>query len=94
MVRNLSPGDKVLVRHWDERPSHWNSQGLMDKWQGEAVTVRSVNCANVKIEEDADDRPRSGYRGWNWNLEDFILLKRGKIEDPNKAFKFKHRRNL
>lgn len=71
----LYPGVKVrIIDSWAELPSHdrWQaSNGMMDHWLGQIVTIRKVPNHNggwFKIEEDSDER--SG-EGWVWRANGF-----------------------
>ena len=35
----IQPGMKLCIKAFDERPEHWNDDGLMDKYMGCVVTV-------------------------------------------------------
>ena len=58
-------GKKVKVKIYNKRPIFWSSDGGMDKFMGQIVTMN--NCVGkhkwVKIKEDKDR--------WVWKEEDF-----------------------
>lgn len=76
-VRQLVPGDQVkIVDEWVEGCNE-NSDGDMDKWLGEVMTVRSVEDDEydgpiVHMEEDIEELFGCG---WSWfppAIEDVI----------------------
>jgi len=59
------PGHKYKIRKWKKRPGFWNSDGHMDMWQGQIVTIHSVKSSRwIKIEEDCHE--------WVWREVDFV----------------------
>ncbi len=67
-LENIKKGTKLRVKKFNKRPVHWNSDGLMDKYMGQFVTVRDISqCINqIRIEE----APR-----WHWYPSDFEYVK-------------------
>lgn len=65
-IRNIHVGDKVrIVDKWC-MGCRQNGGGLMDKWLGGVLTVRSVCGDYIKLEEDADDFYGNTTPGWDW----------------------------
>lgn len=89
IYKNIEVGKKYRIKSWKVRPSHWNSAGLMDKYQGQIVTIRRITYGSVRIEEDQDDRDLRG--GWSWNTNDFADPEIDAESDPNMAFLMKRR---
>ena len=80
-MRKYKIGDKVQIRTWLKRPSHWNSDGRMDHWQGKIVIIRDFNGYNdYLIIEDRKERP-GGKCGWVWEESDFIPINYDYLED-------------
>jgi len=79
-------GDKVIISEGLREHPERNSQGEMDHWIGEVMTVRKTetnpfhNCTIYRTEEDIDER--SG-RGWVW-FEDMIEGLAGDLIEVNK----------
>lgn len=74
----MKVGDKVRVKQYTERPWYWNSNGDMDYLMGKVVTVKSIECKNVEIAEDAK---------WLFDVSDFepalpLDIKRVIYNDP------------
>lgn len=69
----IKVGDKVRIKKFSERPSHWNNHGEMDKWMGKVMTVKDKVSNRFFMEEDKCERPISG---WAWRESDFV-----KVED-------------
>lgn len=69
----IKVGDKVRIKKFSERPSHWNNHGEMDKWMGKVMTVKDKVSNGFFMEEDKCERPISG---WAWRESDFE-----KVED-------------
>lgn len=67
-------GDKVRVKVFDKRPSHWHSAGHMDCWMGKVVTIRSIGTYDTKIIEDEDAFHENVAAGWNWKESDFETI--------------------
>lgn len=67
----LTVGQKVRVKRYDQRPNRWNPDGKMDKYMGKAVTIRAIAGDMVRIEEDKNERED----GWICKIEDFIPVK-------------------
>ena len=68
-------GQKVRVKKFDVRPSHWNTDGKMDKWMGKDVTIkRTPNeiSSSYKIEEDVGEWGNGS--GWFWKESDFETI--------------------
>lgn len=64
LMRYLRPGMKVrIVDEWNECCAQ-NSEGLMDRWLGQVMTVRQVNTADANMEEDQGELFDGG---WYWN---------------------------
>lgn len=65
MKAKYKVGDKVrIVKKWSGDGLE-NSEGKMDKWLGETMTIRNINHGyeTYKMEEDRNE----GYLGgWNW----------------------------
>jgi hypothetical protein len=60
-------GDRVIVKSFGKRPSHWNSQGLMDQYMGQTVTIKEfLGGHSYIIEEDSEL-----YGGFYWSEKDF-----------------------
>jgi len=66
----IEPGAKVRIKHFDERPDHWNDTGKMDHWMGKTVTIREISTPSVYITETSD----LDYREWRWDKSDFEPL--------------------
>lgn len=71
----LCPGMRVKIRTYSRTPEFWNDEGLMDKWMGKEVTIRSISGHFFQIEEDPD---------WAWRLSDVQSII--KSDDPNLIF--------
>ena len=57
-------GDRVrIVSEWNNE-CHQNPEGLMDRWLGATMTIKSWNGVSYQMEEDVGERGE-GY-GWNW----------------------------
>ena len=57
-------GDKVRVKKFKTRPDDWNSEGKMDRYSGEIVTITRISLSGLcSISED------SGM--WLWSENDF-----------------------
>ena len=56
----LKPGDKVRIVK-EKRGGNWNNEGLMDKWLGKVMTVRTIGDF-ITMEEDRNE----GLHGWAW----------------------------
>ena len=69
----MIPGDKVRVRTYKRRPGRWNSRGLMDKYMGKTVTIKSVNGDFIGLVEDNNE--------WFWRKEDFDIMPYPKTPD-------------
>ena len=65
-------GDKVRIVK-EKQGRDWNSEGLMDKWLGEVMTIRTVNLYTYCMEEDKGR--------WYWH-EHMI---EGKVTEMNKS---------
>lgn len=68
-ISTLKPGDVVrIVDEWIEENGRQNNQGLMDKYLGGEMTVRTIEKYGgeyyAKMIEDKDDR--SDGQGWSW----------------------------
>ena len=75
----IKEGDKVKIKIYDKRPMRWNSEGKMDKYMGQIVTIDRINRANdVFIEED--------FHQWIWKLSDFEKWVVPKINLPEELF--------
>lgn len=67
---NIKIGMKLRVKHYDKRPNTWNPDGLMDKYMGKIVTVKSITPKeSIRILEDQTDRRNGG--GWVWSACNF-----------------------
>ena len=60
-------GDKVRITKDLKKCARRNPEGLMDRWQGKIMTVKSVDCDSYKMEEDMGEY----YGSWFW-YEDMI----------------------
>lgn len=67
----IKVGDKVRIKKFSERPSHWNNHGEMDKWMGKVMTVKDKVSNRFFMEEDKCERPISG---WAWRESDFVKV--------------------
>lgn len=68
----LKVGDRVRIKN--QRGAYWNSEGEMDKWMGQDVTIRSIDeYGSVKIEEDCKENCGTG---WTWKHNDFEPVNR------------------
>lgn len=56
-------GDKVVVAR---RGRNWNSDGEMDHWLGQVMTVKDAYCDTYTMEEDQSEREG----GWMWDEDD------------------------
>ena len=75
----IKEGDKVKIKIYKKRPIRWNSEGKMDKYMGQIVTINRITRANdVFIEED--------FHQWIWKLSDFVKLPVQKIILPDELF--------
>jgi predicted lactoylglutathione lyase len=54
----------------NERPSHWNSQGQMDKYKGEVIKIRVPKSEFYEFSSKHVD----GHC-WAWNASDFDVEK-------------------
>ncbi len=68
-ISTLKPGDVVrIVDEWIEKDGRQNNQGLMDKYLGVEMTVRSIEKYGseyyAKMIEDKDDRHDGEW--WSW----------------------------
>ena len=64
----IQPGDQVqIVKKWVG--GGYNSDGLMDKWLGNIMTVKSRDRSDLRMIEDQHDRDDlPGLRGgWFWS---------------------------
>lgn len=52
----ISVGDKVRVKTFKERPSHWNSRGFMDHMMGKTVEVISICYSGFEIYDEKHNR--------------------------------------
>ena len=85
----LKPGMKVRIRTYKIRPAGWNNEGLMDKWMGKIMTVRTVGPNKVWFEEDRGCRPYQAG-GWTWSHSDIKEIVSTDVrENPNRAFLIK-----
>ena len=58
-------GDRVrIVDQWVEGCCQ-NTDGRMDHWLGQIMTIRDVRCDSYKMEEDKEESYRGG--GWYWS---------------------------
>lgn len=58
-------GDRVrIVDKWVEGCRE-NSEGFMDHWLGQVMTIRSIDSDCYRMKEDENDRTVPGY-GWYW----------------------------
>jgi len=67
--------EKVRVKTFIHKPGHWNSNGKMDKWMGEVVTIKQAAKGTMFpyiIEEN--DR-------WQWTASDFEKRKIKYLDD-------------
>lgn len=62
-MNKFKVGDKVRVKKFKTRPSHWNSDGKMDKYSGMVVTISNIRGNTIEIFED--------NREWWWHVSDF-----------------------
>lgn len=82
----LYPGVRVrIIDSWDKIPreKQWHNRvGLMDKWLGRIVTIRT-NAYDTwyKIHEDIGDEGLAS--GWLWRIDGFAEI----IDDP-RGFEF------
>ena len=57
-------GDRVrIVREWNNE-CHQNPEGLMDRWLGAIMTIKSWNGVSYQMEEDVGERGEN--YSWNW----------------------------
>lgn len=61
-----------IVKVIDYRRGGWNPDGLMDKWQKQVVTIKSVYENEIKLEDDSEEGPGC-TGGWFWNPADFVF---------------------
>lgn len=91
MKRSWYDGQKVMIREFNTRPSHWNRKGYMDKWMGKVVTIKSFDGDyRYYIYEDEGDRlskinvgSMAEGGGWIWRETDFMdipILDEGDFE--------------
>lgn len=62
-------GDKVRIKSVKECNTFcgWNSDGEMDHWCGQIMTIRAIDPdGDYRMEEDTDE---NNNRGWFWNEE-------------------------
>lgn len=71
----LKVGQKLRVKEFNERPSHWISE--MDSYKGKIVTVKELYNNKIFINEDL---------GWYWKESDFQIVF-NKWEDVKKSNK-------
>lgn len=66
----LKEGQKLRVKEFNERPSHWEKYGKMNKWMGKIVTFKRYYASykDILIFEDEN----SG--GWHWKESDFQIV--------------------
>ena len=62
---NIKVGDTGRVKRFKKRPDYWNFNGEMDYLMGKVVTVKSIECRDVEIAEDAR---------WLFDMSDFELI--------------------
>ncbi len=68
-LEDIKVGMKLRVRKFNKRPWYWNSDGLMDKYMGQVVTVEKVEKESslpILIKED---------HNWYWDPSDFEYVK-------------------
>lgn len=88
-VEDLYPGLTVRIIDFSDngghRPDHWSDEGDMDDWQGEVVTIHSVEEESeyVSIEEDDGD--------WQWYPWDFEPHTNLSVNDPNVRYRLNKR---
>ena len=89
-------GDKVRVRKFETRPDHWSSDGGMDHWMGEIVTLETIDqtrknpCSSRHVTSSVDFSLREDkkeFRGvkWVWKESDFEPI------EPRREFIVIHR---
>lgn len=74
-IDDLKPGVKVkIVDAWNDSCGE-NSDGLMDKFLGQTVTVFQIRGRTILIEEDAGDCEfqQDGHWSWNCFCFDYII---------------------
>lgn len=76
----IKVGDKVRIKKFSERPSHWNNHGEMDKWMGKVMTVKDKVSNRFFMEEDKCERPISG---WAWRESDFVKVEEETMTKKN-----------
>lgn len=68
-------GKKVRIKTYKVRPYEWNSEGKMDKWMGQIVTMDHYG----KIKESK--------RKWSWKEKDFEEIEGIFKKIDNKLFR-------
>lgn len=64
-IRDIIVGDRVkIVSEWDDYTEE-NSDGQMDHWLGQVMTVREIRGNRLKMVEDKDELNGDG---WYWNV--------------------------
>ena len=58
----LYKGQRVKVKTYKSRPGRWNTDGLIDKYMNQVVTIATINGSRISIKEDID---------WVWTKDDF-----------------------
>ena len=76
----IKVGDKVRIKKFSERPSHWDNHGKMDKWMGKVMTVKDKVSNRFFMEEDKCERPISG---WAWRESDFVKVEEETMTKKN-----------
>jgi hypothetical protein len=84
-TEDLYPGLTVRIIDFNSnvmhRPDHWAEEGEMDEWQGEIVTIRSVDQESEYVIIEEDD---GSWQWYPWDFDPYVNL--GK-DDPNVQYK-------
>ena len=77
-ISDLHVGDQVvIVDHWIDG-CRQNSDGEMDKWLGQVMTIRKIYDDCVKMEEDIHEGIFGD--GWHWFLPSISYVINGTID--------------
>lgn len=71
-IRDIVVGDRVkIVSEWDDYTGE-NSDGEMDQWLGQIMTVREIRGNRLKMVEDREELFGDGWF-WNAHCIDYVV---------------------
>lgn len=79
-MKEIKPGQRVVIRHYKVRPSFWNHAGEMDSYMGQTLTVAHVS-SDQEVWHAVECQ-------WVFRLADIERFVDGSA-DPNLAFRMK-----